>query len=200
MSSLTNAATGTDQNGATFWEKIRANFVRRGASAGRTAISLQNRFNKTIQAEVNKYIGILQGSMREYHSGWAMDDYACDAKKKFQLKFGKQFKHDAVFAILKKSLPKNEINVCSMDARVSRALFFVDRNKQERQHEGAMPTGVVGASTASSSPDEESEFCAQDNNDFELLTPRPTMGKKKAKLTEFNRKQQQNAKDSSKQR
>lgn len=143
----TNAATGPNQNGATFWEKIRANFVRCGGSAGRTTVSLQKRFNKTVQAQVNKYIGILQFSMRKHHSGWVMDDYVCNAKKKFRLKFGKHFKHEAVFTILKKSLPKYEINVSTLDARVARALFFVDNYiNQDWRQEGALQR-VIGAAT-----------------------------------------------------
>ena len=34
-----NAAIGTDQDGATFWAKIRENFVRRGGLETRSAIS-----------------------------------------------------------------------------------------------------------------------------------------------------------------
>ena len=59
----TNAATGTDQDGATFWNKIRVSFVKRGGGAHRTTVSLQNRFNKVLQAEVNKYIGFLQSAL-----------------------------------------------------------------------------------------------------------------------------------------
>jgi hypothetical protein len=44
----TNAAVGTDQDGNTFWTKIRENFMRRGGSPERTIISLQNRFNKVL--------------------------------------------------------------------------------------------------------------------------------------------------------
>jgi hypothetical protein len=48
-------------------------------------------------------------SLREYHSGWVMDNYVCDAKKRYyQLKFGKIFKHESVHSILKKSLPTSE--------------------------------------------------------------------------------------------
>ena len=61
----TNAAIGTDQNGATFSEKIRVSFLQRGGNAGRNACSLQNRFNKVLQMEVNKYIGMLMSVLRE---------------------------------------------------------------------------------------------------------------------------------------
>ena len=50
----TNAAVGTDQDGNTFWQKIRDNFIRRGGNPERTIISLQNRFNKVLQCEVQK--------------------------------------------------------------------------------------------------------------------------------------------------
>lgn len=72
----TDAAVGTgDQDGATFWGKIRENFIRRGGGPERTTNSLQNRFNKFLQCEVQKFIGFLQGALREYLSGWQMADY-----------------------------------------------------------------------------------------------------------------------------
>ncbi|KAI2491343.1 No apical meristem-associated C-terminal domain [Fragilaria crotonensis] len=57
----TNAAVGTDQDANTFWEKITEIFVRRGGSASRSSVSLKNRFNKVLQFEINKYLGILHG-------------------------------------------------------------------------------------------------------------------------------------------
>ena len=50
----TNAAIGTDQDGNTFWTKICDNFIRCGGLATRTMVLLKNRFNKVLQAEVNK--------------------------------------------------------------------------------------------------------------------------------------------------
>jgi hypothetical protein len=41
-----DAAVGTDQNGATFWGTVRDIFVEKGGTAGRTAVSIQNRFNR----------------------------------------------------------------------------------------------------------------------------------------------------------
>lgn len=84
----TNAAVGTDQNGDTFWMKVQENFVRRGGGALRSQTSLKNRFNRVIQLEVNKYIGYLQASLREYHSGWVMTDYVNKAKTDFHCKEG----------------------------------------------------------------------------------------------------------------
>ena len=97
----TNAAVGTDQNGSTFWEKIRANFVQRGGNAGRNACSLQNRFNKVLQCEVQKYIGYLQGALCEYHSGWIMEDYVHEAKNQYRLCQGKVFTHEMVYSVKK---------------------------------------------------------------------------------------------------
>jgi hypothetical protein len=184
----TNAAIGTDQDGATFWEKIRVSFVNRGGGAHRTTVSLQNRFNKVLQAEVNKYIGILQSALREYHSGWVMEDYICDAKKRYQLKFGKVFKHDSVHLILKKYLPKYEIVVASCDARVCRALFLLNKDQEERER-GGTQEGI-------NANDEELEDGSRDGvnknhrsedafDSSSLVTPRPSVGKKKAKLMAF---------------
>ena len=85
----TNAAVGTDQSGDTFWMKVKENFVRRGGDE-RTQPSLKNRFNRVLQLEVNKYIGYLQGCLREYHSGWVMTDYVNKAKTDFHCKEGKK--------------------------------------------------------------------------------------------------------------
>jgi hypothetical protein len=126
-----NAAIGTDQNGATFWEKIRVSFLQRGGNAGRNECSLQNRFNKVLQMEVNKYIGMLMSVLREYHSGWVLEDYVNDAKRKFLVKFGKRFKLKMVYNVLKKSgLPKDEISMAAIDSRVRRALFFCDNDNE----------------------------------------------------------------------
>ena len=177
----TNAAVGTDQNGSTFWEKIRANFVQRGGNAGRNACSLQNRFNKVLQTEVNKYIGIMMSTLREYHSGWVLDDYVMDAKRRFLLKFTKPFKHEMVYNILKKSLPKYDIPITAIDSRVKRALFFCDNDTNTgsivSEENGAVddvavvpPTGGVPG--------------------IGMCTPRPSVGKKKAKTIAYNRRQQ----------
>ena len=80
VSVTTNAAVGTDQDGNTLWEKIRQRFIRRGGLATRTMVSLTNRFNKVLQAEVNKYLGIFHTVYHEFHSGWSMDDYTFKAK------------------------------------------------------------------------------------------------------------------------
>ena len=122
-----NAAVGTDQDGATFWSKIRDNFIRRGGLAVRSAVSLKNRFNKVLQAEVNKYVGNLHTVLREYHSGWAMQDYITKARGLFLVKNGKQFKHEVVYAVLTKmKLPKYEIDLSTIDSRVARTLFIFD--------------------------------------------------------------------------
>ena len=88
---MTDAAKGTDQDGNTFWERIKEGFISRGGLKERTRTSLKNRFNKVLQAEVNKYIGILHGVFREYKSGWSMPDYVTEAKGKFQRLTGKNF-------------------------------------------------------------------------------------------------------------
>lgn len=179
----TNAAIGTDQDGATFWEKIRVSFVNRGGGAQRTTVSLQNRFNKVLQAEVNKYIGLLQSALREYHSGWVMDDYVCDAKKRYQLKFGKVFRHESVHLILKKYLPKYEIVVASCDARVSRALFLLNNDQEQEGEEGTQEARSANEEVEGSSNGIDKN--QRDAFESSLVTPRPSIGKKKAKLMSF---------------
>ncbi|KAI2500548.1 No apical meristem-associated C-terminal domain [Fragilaria crotonensis] len=164
----TNAAIGTDQNGATFWEKIRVSFLQRGGNAGRNACSLQNQFNKVLQMEVNKYIGLLMSVLCEYHSGWVLDDYVNDAKRKFLVKFGKGFKHEMVYNVLKKSgLPKYEINMATIDSRVRRALFFCD-------NDNAVPVGVDGEGG-------DIAVARCPSGGMGMCTPRPSIGKRKRK-------------------
>ncbi|KAI2493499.1 No apical meristem-associated C-terminal domain [Fragilaria crotonensis] len=93
----TNAAVGTDQDGETYWKKIRDNFMQRGGLATRTLLSLKNRFNKVLQAEVNKYVGYLHAALRKYHSGWSMNSDTTKATSEFQTKDGKFFKHNIVY-------------------------------------------------------------------------------------------------------
>jgi hypothetical protein len=84
----TKAAVGTDQDGNTFWDKICKSFIKHGGQEGRTRVSLKNRFNKVLQAEINKYVGCLHSVLCEYHSGWVLDDYTAKGKTRFQLKHG----------------------------------------------------------------------------------------------------------------
>ena len=47
--------------------------------------------------EMNKSIGMLMSVLREYHSGWVLEDYYVnDSKRKFLVKFGKGFKYKIV--------------------------------------------------------------------------------------------------------
>jgi hypothetical protein len=125
----TNAATRTDLDAATFWEKIRVDVVRRGGVNTRSGASLQNRFNKVLQADVNKFIGYFHASLREHHSGWSMADYVADASKRFLLKSGKTFKHSLVYDILKR-FPKFEVDLSSIDSRVRKAFTMCDDDNE----------------------------------------------------------------------
>jgi hypothetical protein len=170
--------------GATFWGKIRENFIRRGGGPERTTNSLQNRFNKVLQCEVQKFIGFLQGALREYHSGWQMADYVLEAKKQFMFKMAKTFKHDDVYNILKCSLAKYELVFSSMDSRVARALFLLDSDAN---------AGVVrinGLTHANSTDTVDPLVPVCDIERTSLLTPRPSIGKRKAKAIEFARQQE----------
>ena len=199
----TNAAIGTDQDGNTFWTKIRDNFIRRGGLATRTMVSLKNRFNKVLQAEVNKYIGNLKTVFSEHHSGWSMEDYVAKAKNLFLVKNGKYFKHEQVYIILKEKLPKYEIPLANIDSRVARALFLLDSDdiaheemaratpSEPSEMEEAVPedddVGIIVASesgdTAESGGTAETVASVLANSEeMDVGIPRPTIGKKKAKL------------------
>ena len=126
----TNAAVGTDQDGETYWKKICNCFIQHGGFATCTIVSLKNRFNKVLQAEVNKYVGCLHAALREYHSGWLMTDYATKGKSNFANKQGKLFKHDIAYDILRRSLPKNEISIDTIHPKVAWALALLDSDRE----------------------------------------------------------------------
>ena len=196
----TNAAVGTDQDGGAFWEKIRDSFVKREGLPSRSLLSLQKRFNKVLQAEINKYmIGILHSVLREFHSGcWVMIDYVTKAKDVFHLKTGTLFKHDMVYDLLKRGLPKYEISTSTIDARVARALFLMDSDidgRLEEEEDGnedpttasSYESGSNNLQAAASVGAGKSGVRADDDASMRivgassLVTPRPTIGKKKAK-------------------
>jgi hypothetical protein len=87
--------------------------------------------NKVLQAKVNKYIGYLHSALFEFHSDWSMIDYTAKAKTEFQITQGKLFKHDIVYDILKRSLPKFEILIETIPPKVARA-FALLNNDDER--------------------------------------------------------------------
>ena len=104
-----------------------------------------------------------------------MDDYVLAARKQYQPKMLKAFKHDLVYNILKRKLPKFELVISNLDARVVRALFVLvsdptlDVMMRTSNTAGTCATALVTIAASA------------------LLTPRPTIGKKKAKAWQFAR-------------
>ena len=83
-----------------------------------------------LQAEVNKYVGCLHATLREFHSGWSMTDYTTKAKRTFAIKQGKMFKHDILYDILRRSLPLNEISIDTIYPKVAWALTLLDNDRE----------------------------------------------------------------------
>jgi hypothetical protein len=145
---------------------------------------LQNRFNKVLQAEVNKYFRFLQSTLHEYHSGWLTDDYICDAKKR------KIFKHESVHRIQKKSLPKYEIVmivISSCYARVGWAFFFMANeddvlDNANQDNGGSTLDKEKGGNNIRANEFHDDQSAVVDSS---LVTPRPSIGKKKAKVMDF---------------
>jgi hypothetical protein len=170
----TNAAIGTDQDGETYWKKIRDSFIKRGGFATRTLLSLKNRFNKVLQAKVNKYIGYLHSALREFHSGWSMIDFTTKAKTEFQVKQGKLFKHDIVYDILKRSLPKFEISIATIHPRVARALALLDNDNERALERDAISVAAkfpVANITALLNSVDSSDSNVLPNKDIEEAEP-----------------------------
>ncbi|KAI2491232.1 hypothetical protein MHU86_23338 [Fragilaria crotonensis] len=90
----------------------------------------QNRYNKTIQMEVNKFIGMLTNTLREDHSGWALEDYTHDAKRRFLAKFQKPFKHEMCYGVLKAALTKFAIDKNGRCSSACPACNFLLRRRQ----------------------------------------------------------------------
>ena len=121
---------------------------------------------------------------------------------------GKVFKHDVIYEILQKGLPKYELVENQMDARVLRALFWFDNERRDNmmlldEEEGKeddrnMHDAVVGAAaetTTNMNDNDEVSAVASvtaalpcmmmlsvNGRATGLVTPRPMGGKKKAKL------------------
>ena len=121
-----DAVHGTDQDGLTYWIKIRDGFVARGGFPSRTVLSLKARWNKVINAEVAKYIGYLTAALREYKSGWQHAEYTNKAKEDFQRYQGKVCHHKVLYKMLKHEMTKYDIPLDPIDQRVARGLIFLD--------------------------------------------------------------------------
>ena len=91
---------------------------------------MKNRFNKVLQAEVNKYVDCLPAALREFHSGWSMTNYTTNVKSDFAFKQGEMFKHDIVIDILRRSLTKHEISIDTIHPKVFRALALLDDDRE----------------------------------------------------------------------
>ncbi len=174
---------------------------------------MKNRFNKVLLAEVNKYIVYFQSALCEFHSGWSMIDYTTKAKTEFQVKQGNLFKHDIVYDILKRSLPKFEISIATIHPRVARALALLDNDNERALERDAIrvaakfPVANITGLLNSADKDSNSNVPADTANVLEAdaepvvvtadtgasglhdravlcdlaMTPRPSIGKKKAK-------------------
>jgi hypothetical protein len=141
-------------------------------------------------------------------------DYTTKAKTEFQVKPGKLFKHDIMYDILKRSLPKFEISIATIHPRVARALALLDNNNERALERDAIRVAakfpVANITALLNSVDSSSDSNVLLNKDIEEaepvltgtdapraansgirrsvldlaipVTPRPSIGKKKAKV------------------
>ncbi|OQR86602.1 hypothetical protein ACHHYP_10372 [Achlya hypogyna] len=118
----TDPAVGTDQSGAVYWEKVHHHYKTKIPSSTRSVTALQARWDNPLQKHINKSVGILSSVLREYHSGWQLQDYMLHAKTKFQeTNKGKPFKFESLYLIVK-NLPKYSIDIHTVDSKVKTAL------------------------------------------------------------------------------
>ncbi len=110
--------------------------------------------------------------LHEYHSGWVLEDYVNDAKRKFLVKSCKGFKYKMVYNILKKSgLPKYEISMAAFDLRVQCTLFFCDNDNEVSVVDDGEGGDVAVAPVEGAIP----AACPG----MGMCTPRPSIGKRK---------------------
>jgi hypothetical protein len=157
-----------------------------------------------LQTEVNKYVGCLHAALREFHSGWSMTDYATKATCDFAIKQGKMFKHDIVYDILRRSLPKYEISINTIHPKVAWALALLDNDREPTLELNAVcvaakfPVANITAllnsdnnnvdNNVEAEPVLSDDASATDSGRHRALldlaitvTPRPSIRKKKAK-------------------
>ena len=164
-------------------------------------------------AEVNKYIVYFQSALCEFHSGGSMIEFSTKAKTEFQIKQGKLFKHDIVYDILKRSLPKFEVLIKTIHPKVARALALLNNDDKRALECDAIrvaakfPVANITGLLNSADKDSNSNVPADTANVLEAdaepvvvtadtgasglhdravlcdlaMTPRPSIGKKKAK-------------------
>jgi hypothetical protein len=105
----TDPTVGTDQSGETFWKRIKERFDVLAADKDkvmdRSSNSLKNRFQKTIQPEMNYFNKYLKQMKEEKPSGVPESHYPEHAAVNFQREKNRPFKHLHCVEILQK-LPK----------------------------------------------------------------------------------------------
>jgi hypothetical protein len=116
-----------------------------------------------------------------------------EAKKQYQIRQGKIFKHEMIYSILRRGLPKYEIVIATIHPRVARA-FLLDNNIQlsaaaSAPAGGHQLEGDNGNSNDSALPAARAFGTVPLENDIaadtSLLTPRASIGKRKAKEIAF---------------
>jgi hypothetical protein len=167
-----------------------------------------------LQAKVNKYIGYLHSALLEFHNGWSMIDFTMKAKTEFQIKQGKLFKHEIVYDILKRTLPYFEILIETIHPKMARSLALLDTDDERALERDAIcvaakfpvaNTALLNSVDSNNSnvlldedieeaepllADADAPRAANSGFRFPVLdlaitaTPRPSIGKKKAKFIE----------------
>ena len=125
-----------------------------------------------------------------------MVDYVTVAKSQFQVRIKKIFKHELVYNILKKDMPKFKIDVTTLDRTVVRALFLLESDANLVAVDAVADVAVAGdgAVVAGGVIVDDNVLLAVTPRAggvvplvlaTSLLTPRPSIGKKKAKEIKF---------------
>jgi hypothetical protein len=130
-----------------------------------------------------------------------MQDYVTDAKTQFQTRMRKAFKHELVYDVLKKDMPKFQLDLSSIDGMVHRSLFLLESDSDLV----AAAAGLVGVApvvaVAPVAPGVVALVVEVPRpRGFQraggvvpvvlatsLLTPRPSIGKRKARELEYQR-------------
>ncbi|KAG9399949.1 hypothetical protein AC1031_011415 [Aphanomyces cochlioides] len=106
--------TGTGQKKATYYKRVYDTFVALQSTEDsssipvpRTAVAIENRW-KTMQADVNKFVGCYSKATSLVRSGWQDEDYVQLALEMFRQEKETEFELLDLWNYLRKSVPKFE--------------------------------------------------------------------------------------------
>jgi len=133
---LQNAIKGSDQKGDVFWSSIHATYVQLLKESYmhltrplRNKKSLQNRWRRTINPEVQFFCGVWSIVRKEYHLGWNNTDYTEAAMSLYQRRRNREFKLKDSWIVLRQNPKFNS----QQSATLGEGSVSLSASKKENQ-------------------------------------------------------------------